>query len=97
MAPIRIGFIGLSTSGWATRAHLEFLKQTAKYQLIGICNSSKSSSENAIRHHSLPHTTKAYGSPEELAADPDIDLVVVSVRTDKHGPAVRPAPVAVST
>lgn len=88
---LRVGFIGLSTSGWAPRAHLPYLKQNSKYVITGVCNTSKASAENAIKHHDLPTTTKAYSSYQELADDPEVDLVVVSVRTDYHGSSVRAA------
>jgi predicted dehydrogenase len=32
----------------------------------------------------LPSTTKAYGSPEDLAKDADVDFVVCNVRVDRH-------------
>ncbi|EKG21149.1 Oxidoreductase [Macrophomina phaseolina MS6] len=91
MAPIRIGFIGLSaSSSWAATAHLPYLSQTSKYQITALLNSSVASAEAAIKAHNLPHTTKAYGTPADLAADPDIDLVVCSVRVDRHFPILRP-------
>lgn len=34
---------------------------------------------------------KAYASPQDLAADEDIDLVVCSTRVDKHYDAVKPS------
>ena len=43
-----------------------------------------------MKHYELPATTKAYGSPQELADDPDVELVVCSVRVDKHFPLLRP-------
>jgi predicted dehydrogenase len=92
MAPIRIGFIGLSaTMSWAVFAHIPYLKATSKYEIVALCNSSVSSAEAAIKAHGLPATTKAYGSPEDLAADPDVDLVVCSVRVDKHYPTLLPS------
>ncbi|KAF7194100.1 Galactose/lactose metabolism regulatory protein GAL80 [Pseudocercospora fuligena] len=91
MAPIRIAFIGLSASrGWASNAHIPYLRQTTKYKIVGVCNSSKESSEAAIKKYELPSSTKAYGSPEELAEDSDsFDLAVCSVRVDLHYPTVK--------
>lgn len=82
MAPIRIAFIGLSpNAGWAKGAHLSYLKQTSKYVITGICNSSKESSEAAIKAFGLPASTKAYSSPDDMAQDSDsFDLAVCSVR-----------------
>ena len=73
MAPIRIGFIGLSSNqSWAVWAHLPYLKDTSKYSIVALCNSSVESAKAAIQAHGLPSGTKAYGSPEDLAADPDV-------------------------
>jgi predicted dehydrogenase len=64
MAPIRVGFIGLSSSGWAKGAHFPFLKESDKYEIVAICNSSVESAKEAIKSYELPSTTKAYGNPE---------------------------------
>lgn len=90
MAPIRIGIIGLSsgaTTAWASRAHLPYLlsaRGRSKYVITALCNSSVEAAQRAIKAYDLPAETKAYGSPADLAADPDVDFVVVSTRVDKH-------------
>jgi predicted dehydrogenase len=94
MAPIRIAFIGLSASkGWASRAHHPYLKQTSKYRIVGILNSSKDASASAVKAYELaPNEVKAYGSPEELAQDSEnFDLVVCSARVDNHYDTMKPA------
>jgi predicted dehydrogenase len=92
MAPIRIGFIGLSsTKSWSVWAHLPYLKDSTKYEIVALCNSSLESAKAAVKAHDLPSTTKTYGSPEDLAADPDVELVVVSTRVDKHYSGILPA------
>lgn len=93
MAPIRIGFIGLSASGgWASNAHFPYLKSAGdKYTFVALLNSSKESAENARKHHELPTSVKTYGDPKEFAADPDVDLVVCSVRVDRHFATVKPS------
>lgn len=91
MSPTRIAFIGLSaTSSWGTGAHLPYLRDTTKYKITALLNSSADSARAAIAAHDLDPSTKAYGSAADLAADPDIDLVVCSVRVDKHFPLLRP-------
>ncbi|KAH7088081.1 NAD-P-binding protein [Paraphoma chrysanthemicola] len=94
MAPIRVGIIGLSSvttnksaspgDGWAASAHLPYLIQSPHYEITALCNSSVESAEAAIKRHKLPPSTKAYGSPEDLAKDPNVDIVVCSVRVDRH-------------
>jgi predicted dehydrogenase len=63
MAPIRVGILGLSSSGWAPRAHLPFLKASPKYNIVAVCNSSADSANAAIKLYGLPDSTKAYGNP----------------------------------
>ncbi|KAI0158801.1 hypothetical protein BJ166DRAFT_528487 [Pestalotiopsis sp. NC0098] len=88
MAPIRTAIIGLSASGgWAKNAHLPYLTSAAgkaKYTIVALCNSSVDSARQAIEAYDLPPETKAYGSPDDVAADPDVELVVVSTRVDRH-------------
>lgn len=92
MAPIRVGIIGLSaTSSWAVQAHLPYLQKSPKYEIVGVCNSSVESSEAAIKAHSLSDTAKAYGSVADLSANPDVDLVVCTVRVDRHYECLKPA------
>jgi predicted dehydrogenase len=45
MPPIRIGFLGLSKSGWAPGTHLPYLQKSDKYKIVAICNSPISSSQ----------------------------------------------------
>jgi predicted dehydrogenase len=93
MAPIRIGIVGLSSKpgAWATLAHLPRLAGSPNYVIVALCNSSLESTKAAIKAHSLPETTKAYDSYDKLAADPDVDLYVVSTRADTHYDVAMPA------
>ncbi|KAK1759799.1 hypothetical protein QBC47DRAFT_292117 [Echria macrotheca] len=95
MSPIRIALIGLSSSAqtaWAASAHLPYLlspRGRANYTIVALLNSSVAAAEAAIAAYNLPPSTKAYGSPSELAADPDVDLVVCNTRVDVHASTVR--------
>jgi predicted dehydrogenase len=60
------------------------LRTSPNYHILALCNSSLESTKAAIKAHDLPAETRAYASPEELAADQDIDLIVVSTRVDTH-------------
>ncbi|KAF2804357.1 NAD-P-binding protein [Mytilinidion resinicola] len=92
MARIRIGLIGLSAAGsWASQAHLPYLKASEKYTIVALCNTSVESAKAAIKAHDLPASTKAYGAYKDLASDSDVDLVVCSVRVDRHYDAIKPA------
>ena len=91
MPPIRVGILGLSaTSSWAVQASLPYLISSSKYTITGVCNSSCESSQKAIDAHSLDEA-KAYGSPADLAASSEIDLIVCAVRVDRHDDVLKPA------
>lgn len=98
MAPIRVGIIGLgATMGdtpigrWGVNAHLRSIEGLPKdYELVAVANSSVESAQRSIDFHKLPPTTKAYGSPKDIAADPNVDLVVVSVNVAKHYELAKP-------
>ncbi|KAI9775336.1 MAG: hypothetical protein M1835_005858 [Candelina submexicana] len=94
-SPIRVGIIGLSTSAktsWASSAHLPYLKDCkGKYIITALCNTSVTSAKTAIDSYGLPSTTKAFGDAKDLAADPDVDLVVCCTRVDTHYETIKPA------
>lgn len=89
---IRVGLIGLSAAatgtGWASFAHLPYLTKSPYYKITALLNSSVENAQKAIKAYDLPSDTKAYGVPEDLANDSNVDLVVVSTRVDKHSLAV---------
>ncbi|UNI24767.1 transcription regulator gal80 [Purpureocillium takamizusanense] len=98
MAPTRVGIIGLSTAqkpggagAWAASTHLPSLQSLPEYEIVALANSTVESAKRSIAAHNLPATTKAYGSPEDIASDPEVDLVVVSVQVGKHYKLVKPA------
>lgn len=97
MAPIRTALIGLSSSAktsWASGAHLPYLlspRGKERYNIVALLNSSVDAARAAIDTYALGPATKAYGSPEDLASDPDVDLVVCCTRVDLHYATVKPS------
>ena len=96
--PICVGIIGLGKSAnplapgaWAALAHLPGLLSSPNHKIVALANSTISSAQNSIKYHNLPSDVKAYGSPEDLAADPDVDLIVCSVIVTKHYMLTKPA------
>jgi len=91
MVPIRVGLIGLNsvnTGGirageWGIQ-HLNSIQSSPHFELIAVCNSTIESAQRAIEFHNLPSSVKPYGSAEDLARDPNVDLVSVVVHVDKH-------------
>ncbi|KAJ4129283.1 hypothetical protein NW768_007819 [Fusarium equiseti] len=97
MAPIRVALVGLSASAktsWASKAHLPYLLSPlgrSKYQIVALQNSSIEAAQKAIAQYNLPAETKAYGTAEDLAADKDVELVVVCTRVDVHHSSALPS------
>ncbi|KAI8963133.1 NAD(P)-binding protein [Daldinia sp. FL1419] len=97
--PIRVALVGLSSSAktsWAAQGHLPYLLSTrgkSQYEIVALLNSSAASAEAAREYFLLPSNVKTYGNPDDLASDPDIDLVVCCTRVDTHssttGPSLR--------
>jgi len=96
-APLRTAIIGLSASAatsWASRAHLPGLHSEAgrsKLPITALLNSSIAAAQASIKHYNLSPDTKAYGTPEDLANDPDVDVVICNTRVDKHFETILPS------
>lgn len=99
MSPTRVGLVGLAPnnsphsqmSNWGVLSHLKPILNSPKYELVAVCNSSVESASKSIAFHKLPDSVKAYGNPEDLANDPNVDLIVVSVNVGKHFILTKPA------
>ncbi len=99
MAPIRIGFIGLSTQGWAASGLVPSLFDpllSSSYTLTALCTSSPVSASAAASKYSelAGRPVKAYHGENgftEIANDPEVDMVAVSIKIPDHFKAVWPA------
>ncbi len=86
---IRLGIIGLSASptSWTSAAHIGPLTSQpalkSKYKLTALATSSPETAIASANKWGLP-LEKAYSTPEQIAADPDVDLVVVGVKLPMH-------------
>ncbi|KAE9376596.1 NAD(P)-binding protein [Stipitochalara longipes BDJ] len=99
-AKVRVGLVGLNApysgapteTNWAASSHLPYLLSSSKYELVALQNSSAERAALAIKAYDLnPAKVRAYGTPEELASDPNVDLVVTSIRVDRHAGSLIPA------
>ncbi|KII85247.1 hypothetical protein PLICRDRAFT_178983 [Plicaturopsis crispa FD-325 SS-3] len=86
MAPIKVGIIGLSTTGWASTHHAPALP--AAYKLVAL---STSKADTAAAVSAQYGVTGYHGDPAQLARDRDVDLVVVAVKIAYHKESVWPA------
>ncbi|KAI0688633.1 hypothetical protein BC835DRAFT_1308681 [Cytidiella melzeri] len=100
MAPIRLGVIGLSAKGgWAATDLIPPIFHPLladKYTLTALCTSSERSAKAAVAKYSplAGRTVKGYydkQGPTDIAHDPEVDMVVVSVKVPDHYDAVMPA------
>lgn len=80
---IGVGIIGLSANGgWAATAHVPALRALSdNFEIVGLSSSSKESAQAAAEKHGVPFFTD---DPRELAARPDVDLVVITVKVPYH-------------
>lgn len=94
--PIKVGFIGLSAAGWASIALGPSLlnpKFSARYKLTAVSTTSAASASASAQEQSekLGHEVKAYhGESSQIASDPDVDFVIVSVKAPSHKSTVLP-------
>lgn len=87
---LRVGVIGLNAQrGWANIAHVPALRGLdSDYMLAGVGNSSSESAAAAASALGVP---MAFQSTAELISSPEIDLVVVTVKTPNHYALVKSA------
>ncbi|RYO96911.1 hypothetical protein DL765_011484 [Monosporascus sp. GIB2] len=96
MAPTGVGLIGLSTRSslgpgyWSAVAHLPAIRALQDYEIVAVANSTVESAQKSIDFHGLSGA-KAYGNPADIARDPRVELVVVSVNVGKHFMLAKPA------
>jgi len=79
------------SSSWASRSHLGYLEKTDAYKIVALQNSSKASAQKAVDKYKLGGEVACYDNSEALARDPDVDMVVVSVKVPEHYQLVKPA------
>ncbi len=86
---IGVGIVGLSPqAGWAATAHVPALRSMPeRFVIRGVANSTPASSAAAAASVGA----RAFDSPAALCANPNIDLVVVTVKVPHHAEIVRTA------
>ena len=77
--PVRWGV--LSTAMIATTRTMPAMARTPSATLLAIASRWRGRAEDVAREHAVP---RAYGSYEELLADPDVEAVYVPLPNDLH-------------
>ncbi|MEU4323747.1 Gfo/Idh/MocA family protein [Nonomuraea dietziae] len=83
---IRVGVVG--ASGWAGASHLPALSGLAEFEVTAVATTNQASADRAAADHGVRH---AFADAGRLAAHPDVDLVVVSVKVPEHAKVIRAA------
>ncbi len=84
-----VGIIGASPDrGWAGRAHVPAIQASPHFALTAVATTRTESAEAARHRFGATH---AFTDPASLAAHPDVDLVVVTVKVPAHVDLVRTA------
>lgn len=83
---IGVGIIG--ASGWGKVAHIPALQALSEFEIIAVCTTQQKSAEEIAQSFGINHF---YTNPYELVANPDVDLVVITVKVPEHNELVRVA------
>jgi predicted dehydrogenase len=87
--PIRVGVVGANpATSWAAAAHFPALASLDDFTVTAVATTRESTARDAASAFGAKH---AFTSAADLAASPDVDLVVVSVKSSGHAPAVHAA------
>ena len=84
--PIRVGLIGAGQRrGWAAVAHLPALEALAAFQTVAVASTRIDGAREVAERWGV---AKAFDDPTRLITDPDVEAVVVCVKTPEHAPLV---------
>jgi predicted dehydrogenase len=96
MSPINIGFVGLSTKGWASMALAPSLLHPDvkdEYRLVALSTTNENTAKEASEKY-----TELFGSPvkpyhdvAQLINDPAVNLVAIAVKAPSHSSVALPA------
>jgi predicted dehydrogenase len=82
---MRVGIVGATVtqggSGWGTNAHVPALKALRHYELKAVCTSHEDTAKASAAKFGAERAFHRFG---DMAADPDVDLLVVCVRVPGH-------------
>src|SRR5262249_18319684 len=81
---IRVGIVGATVtqggSGWGANAHVPALKALPQYELMAVCTAH----EDTAAASAKVFGARGFHRFSDMAAAPDVDLLVVCVRVPGH-------------
>jgi predicted dehydrogenase len=86
MSKIRVGLVG--TGNWTRYGHIPVLQLLPEYEIAGIWSRRRENAETAAQNFGIP---KVFSDADELARDPDLDLVAVLSPAPQHAATARSA------
>src|SRR5215813_2226408 len=82
---IRVGIVGATVtqggSGWGQNAHVPALKALPGYELAAVCTAHEDTAKASAAAFGASRAFHRFG---DMAADPNVDLIVVCVRVPGH-------------
>ncbi|WP_410511917.1 Gfo/Idh/MocA family oxidoreductase [Paenibacillus sp. BR2-3] len=81
---IGVGIIG--ASGWGKIAHIPALQALPEFEIIAVSTTQLQSAKEIAEQFGINHF---YTNPYELVANPEVDLVVITVKVPDHNELVR--------
>jgi len=83
MDEIRVALVGLGSRGIGT--WLSLLPQMAGYRVVALCDPIVALHDRAVARLKRPDEVKVYASYAEVLADPNVDAVALTVRSQDQG------------
>lgn len=90
---INVGFVGLSTTGWATVIEPALQSLGDTYRIVAVSTTNETSAQASAQRLSeqTSYPVKAYhGDTTQIANDPDVDFVIVAVKAPQHKDVLLP-------
>lgn len=80
--PIKVGIIGVHPDkGWATTAHIPALKALPEFRITAVSHNKQETARAAALKFGADN---GFATTDELVHDPNVDLVVVTVKVPHH-------------
>lgn len=87
--PVRVGIIGANPDiGWAAQTHLPIVDALGGFELAAVATTRRESAQAAADRYGAK---RFYTDPAALIADPDVELVTISVKCPDHKDLVHQA------